>query len=103
MKTKYEVVHADTCLPDYWGGHHLPHVQICVRPMYLKEIKEAILAELSYGAIAGRYEDSEENYRALQNAAKRLKNAPGFRGKHFKDVSQEEDFPIYAFFVFNPV
>lgn len=27
---KLECCHADTCLPDYWSGHHLPHVQIAV-------------------------------------------------------------------------
>ena len=49
---KLECLHADTCLPDYWGGHHLAHVQIPVyRGMTLKAIKESI-----------RDEDSESVY-----------------------------------------
>lgn len=103
MKLKYEVVHADTCLADYWAGHHLPHVSICAYPMYLKDIKWAILSELSAGAIAGQYEDSEDNYKAMQKAVKGIKNAPGFQGKHFKDVEFDEHYPVYAYFVFVPV
>jgi hypothetical protein len=30
MSYKFDIIHADTCLPDYWSGHHLPHVQIPV-------------------------------------------------------------------------
>ncbi len=26
----YDLTHQDTCLPDYWGGHHLPVVQLVV-------------------------------------------------------------------------
>ena len=59
---KFECCHADTCLSDYWSGHHLPHVQIPVyRGMTLKEVKDAIRSELSQGAVMG----STDNARLL--------------------------------------
>lgn len=49
-----ECVHADTCLPDYWGGHHLPHVAVPVwRGMTLPQIKQAIRDEIRDGAVMG--------------------------------------------------
>lgn len=35
-KIKLECSHVDTCLPDYWSGHHLPHVynNDCVEAVY---------------------------------------------------------------------
>jgi hypothetical protein len=54
---KLECVHADTCLPCYWGGHSLAHVQISVyKGMSLDEIKNALRYELNDGAIAGHCE-----------------------------------------------
>lgn len=51
---KMECLHADTCLPDYWGGHHLPHVSIPVyKNMELHDIKQELLNELNTGAIMG--------------------------------------------------
>ena len=49
-----ECCHADTCFPDYWGGHHLAHVQVPVwNGMSLAELKKALMAELNEGAVAG--------------------------------------------------
>ena len=51
---KFECCHADTCLPDYWSGHHLPHVQIPVFcGMTLAQVKSALHDELSNGYVAG--------------------------------------------------
>lgn len=52
--------HADTCLSDYWSGHHLPHVQIPVtrRKMPLAEIRRMIRSEIRQGAVMGNGEDA---------------------------------------------
>lgn len=50
--------HADTCLSDYWSGHHFPHVMIPVtrRKMSLAEIRRLIRSELRQGAVMGNGE-----------------------------------------------
>ena len=52
--------HVDTCLSDYWSGHHLPHVTIPVtrRKMSLAEIRRAIRSEIAQGAIMGNGDDA---------------------------------------------
>src|SRR5690554_7923907 len=51
---KLEIVHVDTCLSDYWSGHHLAHVQIPVIPgMSMKDIKNSIKQEILQGAVMG--------------------------------------------------
>lgn len=54
MRITLNCQHADTCLPDYWGGHHRAHVQIPVyRGMSPKAVRDAIASELRQGAVAG--------------------------------------------------
>lgn len=52
--SKFEWIHVDTCIPDYWPGFHKTHVQI---PVYhgitLKSIKESIREELRIGCVMG--------------------------------------------------
>lgn len=57
---KVSIVHADTCLPDYWRGHHRPHVQIpCTRQrMSFAEIRDLIRSEIAQGAVAGSDNDT---------------------------------------------
>lgn len=57
---KVSIVHADTCLPDYWSGHHRPHVQIpCTRQrMSFAEIRQLIRNEIAQGAVAGSDNDT---------------------------------------------
>ena len=52
--------HADTCLSDYWSGHHLPHVMIPVtrRKMSFAEIRRAIRSEIAQGAVMGSGDDA---------------------------------------------
>jgi len=119
---KLECLHADTCLPDYWGGHHLPHVQIPVyHGMTLKAIKESLRSELNQGAIAGSSDDARllagdivaagEEMRAhnLEKAARAAINRmrPNVKGtrRFFLDLEKEESDndcidSVYAFFVF---
>ena len=57
---KMSCVHADTCLPDFWSGHHLPHVSIPVHNgMSFKAVREEIIAELRHGFVMGNSEDAE--------------------------------------------
>lgn len=61
--------HADTCLSDYWGGHHLAHVSIPVhRGMTFKAIRDALHAELRQGAIAGSDDRTRDDSGAIGDA-----------------------------------
>lgn len=111
--------HVDTCLPDYWSGHHLPHVMIPVySTMTFAEIRQAIKSELSQGAIMG----SDDNARLLSAdfvlpcderqadivtraayAAVNRDIKPAKKGARypFKDIESGEDMEtVYAYFVF---
>ena len=120
MKIKLECAHADTCLSDYWSGHHLPHVQIHVHPgMTMRAIKDAIKSELMQGAIAGNDDNArllsaewvppadEQKAIAITKAAyaavNRMKPARKGQRRFFQDVEISEDDcteSVYAFFVF---
>jgi len=103
--------HADTCLPDYWGGHHLPHVAVPVsRDTTFADLRAAIIDELRAGALAGADatpEDTYENdewYYAACEAVERDVQPPG-RGVEypFHDLDSSEDEgseSVYAYFVF---
>ena len=116
---KLECSHVDTCLPDYWSGHRLPHVQIPVYPgMTLKEIKQAIRDELRQGAVMGNTENArllsadlvrpdEENRadlvtRAAYAAVNRIKPARKGQRRFFTDVEPGDEWSdtVYAYFVF---
>ena len=121
MATKLECAHVDTCLSDYWSGHHLPHVQIAVwRGMSMRQVKQAIRDELRQGAVAGSTGDArllsadmvapEEEKRADQltraayAAVNRLKPAKKGARRLFTDLEETPDEfdgeSVYAFFVF---
>ena len=109
-----DAIHVDTCLPCFWSGHHLPHVQIPVwRNMTLAAIKEGLHAELSMGAVAGcddriRDDSGPEGarwYAAAHAAVNRIK--PNHKGQRtfFTDLEESDDLDdhgdtVYAFFVF---
>lgn len=113
----FECVHADTCLPDYWGGHHLPHVGFPVMPgMSLREIKRAIFDEMRDGAFAGSTEETQllacgrtnepekadRVFKAAVAAVNRIKPAKKGQRKFFTDIEVDEDadYSVYAYFVF---
>lgn len=116
---KFECCHADTCLPDYWSGHHLPHVQIPVyRDMSLAQIKSELHSELQCGYISGNSDDARDmndSYRcdharteALRKAAHDAIDAIELRDPEndhcFMDLEESTDDDdgesVYAFFVF---
>lgn len=49
MKTlNLNLAHADTCLPSYWGGHHLPHIGVPIsNSTTLSELKGMLWQELN--------------------------------------------------------
>lgn len=111
---KLECCHADTCLPDYWGGHHLAHLQIPVYTgMSLMAIKDALHAELSHGAVMGNEPLSREDsgkagdqwYKAAHAAVNRMRPAKKHQRRFFTDIESSENEDdcggsVYAFFVF---
>lgn len=111
---KFECCHADTCLPDYWGGHHRPHVQIMAYPgMSLDDIKEALHHEIDQQAIAGseNVEDKpDEWYDAIKASVDELEPKNPSQNTFFdfydrpKSIVEEpeDEFSdsVYAFFVF---
>lgn len=118
---KFECCHADTCLSDYWSGHHLPHVQIPVyRGMTLKDVKRSLRSELSQGAVMGSTDAarllsigpfvpySEAYVDQLNEAACAAIDAIELRDPEndhcFMDLEESTDEDcsdsVYAFFVF---
>jgi len=119
---KFECCHADTCLPGYWSGHPLPHVQIPVyRGMTLKDVKDAIRSELSQGAVTGSTDNArllsddmvredevkqaDRVTRAAYAAVNRMRLADKRKRKLFmelEEIDENDDCreSVYAFFVF---
>lgn len=118
MRPVFKLAHAGTCLPDYWSGHHLPHVQIPVhRGMTLGEIRSAIRQEILMGYIMGSTDDArllsadmvkpdEEKQadaisRAAYAAVNKMKPAKKGQRRFFTELeeSDEDGESVYAFFV----
>lgn len=118
---KFECCHADTCLPDYWSGHHLPHVQIPVyRGMTLKDVKSALRSELSQGAVMGSTDNArllsadmvredevkqaDQVTHAAYAAVNRMRLADKRKRKLFMELEESEENDccdsVCAFFVF---
>lgn len=114
---KLEICHADTCLPDYWSGHHRAHVQIPVIPgMSGKDIREAIRSEISQGYVMGsddiafllsadyvgadREADADKVTKAVYAAINRMRPARKGQRRFFTDIEAHDDAEtVYAFFV----
>lgn len=113
-----EICHADTCLPDYWPGHHRAHVQIPGVPgMSGKDIRESIRAEIIQGAVMGsddiafllsadyvgadREAEADRATAAVHAAINRMRPARKGQRRFFTDVETGEDHEetVYAFFV----
>jgi hypothetical protein len=105
----YECCHADTCLSDYWGGHHRPHIQIAAYPMTIAELKRQLISEVNQDAVMGNLDGF--SHRKAIAAIRRLKPAVHGQRMVFKDVVPEpvedntfHDYEApYAFFVFMPL
>ncbi len=107
-----ECLHADTCLPDYWGGHHKPHVSIPVYPgMSMSDIKRGLHSELSHGAVCGSDSRTRDDsgdvgdawYKRAHAAVNKMTPSVKGKRKFFEDLDEpgeDEDFSVYAYFVF---
>lgn len=106
---------ADVCLPDYWGGHHLPHVAVPVNSdTTFADLRAAIIDELWAGAVAGADatpEDTYENdewYDAACEAVERDVRPRDPRVEYpfsylgSSDDDDEDAESVYAYFVFVP-
>lgn len=113
MKTLI-ALHCDTCLPSYWGGHHLPHIQVIVQKGdTLGELKANLLSELNQGAVMGSdapAEDDTEWYNAARRAVEKIE-AAGQTALNpddtrlfldLEETSEDDDGSesVYAYFVF---
>lgn len=118
-----ECIHADTCLPCYWHGHNLPHIQIVVwNGMTLKEIKQELKTELMHGFVNGtddaarllnadyinpnEEKTADKLTAACYAAINRIKPNKKGQRKFFTDLEkfdeENEDLSesVYAYFVF---
>lgn len=119
-KIVFDCVHADTCLPGYWSGHHLPHICVPVyRGMTLAEVKKGLRDGVLHGFIMGSGDDvrllsadfvkpEEEKRadaltRAVYAAINRIQPSVKGKRKLFMDLDPSDDCDIdtvYAYFVF---
>lgn len=98
-KPKMVCAHVDTCLQDYWGGHHLPYVQILVWPgMTLEDIKSQLKSEVYQEAVVN-YEESE--YEKYLQAIEDIESNSA-EDSHFNEIEEtdEDEDGVYAYFVF---
>lgn len=97
---KLECCHADTCPPDYWGRHHLPHVAIPVWfGMTCQVVKDSIRVELWQDRVMGSSynPDDDKWFQAALEAVNHIET----RERPFNNLENYED--VYAFFVFRKV
>lgn len=113
---KLTASHADTCLPSFWSGTALPHVQIIVhKGMTLGAVKQALNNELNEGALMGSNvgddawssgPDGEAWYEAARLAISEITATAGTGDETplFNDLEEDENDDccesVYAFFVF---
>lgn len=116
---KLTAAHADTCLPSFWGGHHLPHVQVIVdKGMTFGALKRALHNELNEGALMGSNvgddawssgPDGDAWYKAAGEAVDAITTedpegndeTPLFNDLEEEDEDEDDDGEsVYAFFVF---
>lgn len=102
---------ADVCLPDYWSGHHLPHVTVPVScDTTFADLRTAIIDELRAGAVAGAdaapeatYECEDWYYAAIRAVERDVQpNDPSVEYP-FRDLDSGDDEDaesVYAYFVF---
>lgn len=117
IENEVECLHVDTCLSGYWGGHHLPHVQIAVwRGMTIGDVRRGILYELNQGCIMGSTEEArllqadvvqpEEADLAeflFEKVCKSVEKLRGNKRRLFTDLEESDDEDsesVYAYFVF---
>lgn len=71
MSKKITVSFYDACLPDYFGGHHKPVLQVTVDGNTTrKDIYSSLLSELAMGVIDYQIEENRLDYDDIRQAIK---------------------------------
>ena len=98
----------DACLPDYFGGHHRPVLQVPVDGNTTrKELYDGLLSELALGVIDWQIDENQLEYDDIRQA---IKGSIYFKPECkdgdilFPDLPAYEDLEsddcmVYAFFV----
>lgn len=112
----FEIVHVDTCLPDYWSGHHKAHVCIPVwNGMTFNELKSSLHSEIAQGAVCGSdtitellsiggdFSDEEISaaYQAAHDAVDAITLSESANPDHlFTNLDLDDAYePVYAYFL----
>ena len=96
----------DACLPDYFGGHHRPVLQVPVDGnITRKELYSSLLSELNMGVIDYQIDENQLEYDAIRQAIKECI----FWNAECKDDDilfpdlgiweESDDYSVYAFFI----
>ena len=108
MNKQITVHFYDSCLPDYFGGHHKPVLQYPVDGATTrKELYSGLLSELAEGIIDWDIEQNNLDYDAIREAIKEcifFKPECNDNDILFPDLEKYEelesdDYSCYAFFV----
>jgi len=101
----FQLSHLDTCLPDYFLGSNLPHIQIPVYSgMTLDDIKIALREEIACGQIGGStpWEVKESELFTVMSLLA-IDDLTGNSDTYFDDIESNDDHvSVYAYFVFIP-
>lgn len=116
---KLTIKHVNTCLPDYWSGHHQAYVQIPVwNGMTIRQVRLALRDEIRQGAVSGNDEiahllswdlvpegkekEADQLTKAVYAAINRVKQNGRGRKNLFPDLEKETDDycgSVYAYFL----
>jgi hypothetical protein len=111
-KITLSCIHYDTCLPDYFGGHHLAWVCVPVdKRTTFKELRDSLHSELNMGAIGGNEPltrddsgDAGDKWFKAAHAAINRDIRPSVKGSRnpFRDLepADESEDCVYAYFIF---
>ena len=113
---KLNIKHCSTCLPCYFGGHHLAWICVPVHDkMTFKELRTNLHSELNQGAIGGSEPLSQDDsgiegdkwFKAAHAAINRdIKQAIKgnrfpFKGVLGQNLECGDEPEVYAYFVFD--
>lgn len=108
MSKSITVCFVTCCLPDYFGGHHKPVLQVPVDGNTTrKDLYSSLLSELTEGVIDYQIDENQLDYEAIRQA---IKDCIYFKPECkeddilFSDLPacedlESDDFMVYAFFV----
>lgn len=106
MSKNITVSFYDVCLPDYFGGHHKPVLQVPVDGSTTrKELYSSLLSELAEGVIDYQIDENQLDYDAIRQA---IKDSTFWNDNCKEDdvafpylpaYEESDDCMVYAFFV----